>query len=74
MPFVNVSGNSEIDYLTDGMTETLISSLSQIPNLNVKARSTVFYYKGKEITPKKIGEDLGVQAVLLGRVARVAAT
>ena len=70
MPFINVSGNSEIDYLTDGMTETLISSLSQIPNLNVKARSTVFYYKGKEITPKKIGEDLGVQAVLLGRVAQ----
>ncbi|HKP46289.1 MAG TPA: tetratricopeptide repeat protein [Pyrinomonadaceae bacterium] len=69
MPFINESGNQDVEYLSDGMTETLISSLSQIPNLSVKARSTVFFYKGKETTPKKIGEDLGVQAVLLGRVA-----
>ncbi len=68
MPFVNESGNAEIEYLSDGMTETLIKSLSQLPNLAVKSRSTVFYYKGKETSPKKIGEDLGVQAVLLGRV------
>ena len=68
MPFVNESGNADVEYLSDGMTETLIGSLSQIPNLSVKARSTVFFYKGKEITPKKIGEELGVQAVLLGRV------
>ena len=70
MPFINDSGNADIEYLSDGMTETLISTLSQLPHLNVKARSTVFYYKGKEITPKKIGEELGVQAVLLGRVAQ----
>ncbi len=70
MPFVNESGNADVEYLSDGMTETLISSLSQIPNLSVKARSTVFFYKGKETTPKKIGEELGVQAVLLGRVAQ----
>ena len=70
MPFINESGNADIEYLSDGMTETLISSLSQIPKLSVKARSTVFFYKGKETTPKKIGEDLGVQAVLLGRVAQ----
>jgi serine/threonine protein kinase len=70
MPFVNESGNQDVEYLSDGMTETLISSLSQIPNLSVKARSTVFFYKGKETTPKKIGEELGVQAVLLGRVAQ----
>lgn len=68
MPFVNESGNPSVDYLSDGMTETLIKSLSQIPNLAVKSRSTVFYYKGKELTPKKIGEELGVQAVLLGHV------
>ncbi|HET8674982.1 MAG TPA: serine/threonine-protein kinase, partial [Blastocatellia bacterium] len=48
MPFVNESGNSEVEYLSDGMTETLIRSLSQLPNLNVKARSSVFRYKGKE--------------------------
>jgi eukaryotic-like serine/threonine-protein kinase len=70
LPFVNASGNADIEYLSDGMTETLISSLSQLPNLTVKARSTVFYYKDKEASPKKIGEDLGVQAVLLGRVGQ----
>ena len=68
MPFVNESGNADVEYLSDGMTETLIKSLSQLPNLAVKSRSTVFYYKGKETSPKKIGEELGVQAVLLGRV------
>jgi TolB-like protein/Tfp pilus assembly protein PilF len=70
MPFLNESSNADVEYLSDGMTETLISSLSQIPNLSVKARSSVFFYKGKETTPKKIGEELGVQAVLLGRVAQ----
>jgi len=70
MPFVNESGNADVEYLADGMTETLISSLSNIPNLSVKARSTVFYYKGKEASPQKIGEELKVQAVLLGRVSQ----
>ena len=68
MPFVNESGNADVEYLSDGMTETLIKSLSRLPNLAVKSRSAVFYYKGKETSPKKIGEELGVQAVLLGRV------
>jgi eukaryotic-like serine/threonine-protein kinase len=70
MPFVNESGNADVEYLSDGMTETLISSLSNIPNLSVKARSTVFYYKGKETSAKKIGEELKVQAVLFGRVSQ----
>jgi eukaryotic-like serine/threonine-protein kinase len=70
MPFVNESGNQDVEYLSEGMTETLISSLSQISNLSVKARSSVFFYKGKEVTPKTIGDELGVQAVLLGRVAQ----
>ncbi|NNF00049.1 MAG: protein kinase [Pyrinomonadaceae bacterium] len=70
MPFVNESGDKDVEYLSDGMTETLISSLSNIPNLSVKARTTVFYYKGKEISPKNIGEELGVQAVLLGRLVQ----
>jgi len=68
MPFVNASGNADVEYLSDGMTETLINSLSQVPNLSVKARSTVFRYKGKEIDPKKVASDLGVQAILTGRV------
>ena len=68
MPFVNESGNSEVEYLSDGMTETLINNLSQIPNLNVKARSLVFRYKGKDTNPQTVGRDLDVQAVLNGRV------
>jgi adenylate cyclase len=70
MPFINDSGNTDLEYLSDGMTETLISSLSQLPNLNVKARSSVFRYKGKEIDPQKIGKELNVQAILNGRVVQ----
>src|SRR5215831_5633068 len=68
MPFVNEGGNADVEYLSDGMTESLISSLSQLPNLNVKARSTVFRYKGKSSDPRTIGKELNVQAVLNGRV------
>jgi serine/threonine protein kinase/tetratricopeptide (TPR) repeat protein len=70
MPFVNEGGNSDLEYLTDGMTETLMSSLSQIPNLNVKARSLVFRYKNKDTNPQTIGRDLNVQALLNGRVVQ----
>ncbi|MDQ3172511.1 MAG: tetratricopeptide repeat protein [Acidobacteriota bacterium] len=70
MPFVNESGNADVEYLSDGMTETLISSLSQLPNLSVKGRSSVFRYKGKEADAKAVGKDLGVQAVLYGRVVQ----
>ena len=70
MPFVNESGNADVEYLSDGMTETLINSLSQIPNLSVKARSSVFRYKGKEIEPKKIAAELNVQAILTGRIVQ----
>jgi TolB-like protein len=67
MPFVNETGDANIEYLADGMTETLIRNLSQLPELNVKARASVFRYKGKEFDPKTIGKELGVQAVLIGR-------
>src|SRR5438132_5042315 len=70
MPFVNESGNAEVEYLSDGMTETLISSLSQLPNMNVKPRSSVFRYKGKETNPQTIGKELNVQAILNGRVVQ----
>jgi TolB-like protein/Tfp pilus assembly protein PilF len=70
MPFVNESGNSDVDYLSDGITETLISSLTKVPNLNVKARSSVFRYKGRDTDAKTIGQELGVQAVLSGRIAQ----
>jgi TolB-like protein/Tfp pilus assembly protein PilF len=68
MPFVNENGNVDNEYLSDGMTETLIGNLSQLPNLSVKARSSVFRYKGKDISPQTVGNELSVQAVLLGRV------
>src|SRR5258706_8665487 len=70
MPFLNESGNPELEYLSDGMTETLISSLSQLPNLNVKARSSVFRYKGKDTNPQTLGKELNVQAILNGRVVQ----
>ena len=68
LPFVNESGSADVEYLSDGMTETLIRSLSRLPNLSVKARSSVFRYKGKATDVKTIGKDLNVQAVLNGRV------
>jgi eukaryotic-like serine/threonine-protein kinase len=68
MPFVNESGNQEVEYLSDGMTETLIKSLSNLPNLNVKPRSSVFRYKGKETSLQTIAKELNVQAILNGRI------
>ena len=69
MPFVNESDDPQLEYLSDGMTETLINALSKVANLSVKARSAVFAYKGKEVSAKQVGDELGVQAVLLGRLA-----
>jgi TolB-like protein/DNA-binding winged helix-turn-helix (wHTH) protein/Tfp pilus assembly protein PilF len=68
LPFVNASSDSNAEYLSDGITESLINNLSQLPNLRVMARSTVFRYKGKDTDPQKIGNDLRVQAVLSGRL------
>jgi len=70
MPFVNESGNAELDYLSDGITETLIKSLSNLPNVNVKPRSSVFRYKGKDTDLRTIGRELNVQAILNGRVTQ----
>jgi len=70
IPFVNATGNAEADYLSDGLTESLINSLSQLSNLSVKARSTVFRYKNRDISPQQAGSELSVQAVLNGRVVQ----
>ncbi len=70
MPFVNESGNADVEYLSDGMTETLIKSLSNLPNLNVKPRSSVFRYKGKDTDLPTIAKELNVQAILTGRVVQ----
>ena len=68
LPFSNGSSDSNAEYLSDGITESLINNLSQLPNLRVMARSTVFRYKAKDADPQKIGNDLHVQAVLSGRL------
>jgi serine/threonine-protein kinase len=68
LPFVNATNDASNEYLSDGLTESLIGSLSQLPNLKVMARSTVFRYKGKEDDPQKIGQALRVSAVLMGRI------
>jgi eukaryotic-like serine/threonine-protein kinase len=68
LPFTNTDPNSE--YLSDGITESLIDSLSRMPNLKVKSSSTVFHYKGRETDPKKIGRELGVHALLSGSVSQ----
>jgi TolB-like protein/Tfp pilus assembly protein PilF len=66
LPFVNTSGDPNVDYLSDGVTEGVINSLSQIPELRVIARSTVFHYKARDADPQKVGNDLNVQAVVTG--------
>lgn len=68
LPLENESDNSEIDYLADGLTESLINSLSHVSNLKVIARHTVFRYKNKQADAKEVGETLGVAAVLTGRI------
>jgi serine/threonine-protein kinase len=68
LPFVNANGNADVEYLSDGITESLINSLTQLPRLSVKARSSVFRYKGKEVEPQQVGAELSVQAILNGRV------
>ncbi|HEY0347987.1 MAG TPA: protein kinase [Pyrinomonadaceae bacterium] len=70
LPFANVGGNSDTEYLSDGLTESLINNLSQLRNLNVKSRSSVIRYKDKDVEPQLVGKELGVQAVLLGRMSQ----
>ena len=68
MPFANESGTTDAEYLSDGITDSLINSLTKIQGLNVKARSSVFRYKGQNVEPKQLGSELSVNAVLNGRV------
>jgi serine/threonine-protein kinase len=70
LPFGNAGADSSTEYLSDGITESLINTLSQLTNLSVKSRSSVFHYKGKDIDPQKAGKELGVKAVLTGRVSQ----
>lgn len=68
LPFENQNGDPNSEYLSDGLTESIINSLTQLPALRVSPRSSVFRYKGKNTDPLKVGEELGVRAVLTGRL------
>jgi serine/threonine-protein kinase len=70
LPFVNAAGDPNADYLSDGITESLINGLSQLSNLTVISRNSVFRYKGKEIDAQNAGKELSVKAVLTGRVTQ----
>ena len=68
LPFVNQNHDPETEYRSDGLTETIINDLTQLPTLRVIARNSVFRYKGKETDPLVAGKELGVRAVLTGRL------
>jgi serine/threonine protein kinase/Flp pilus assembly protein TadD len=68
LPFVNSSGDPNMDYLSDGVTDGVINTLCRVPNLRVMAHTTVFRYKGRSDDPQKIGGNLNVRAVLTGRL------
>jgi TolB-like protein/DNA-binding winged helix-turn-helix (wHTH) protein/Tfp pilus assembly protein PilF len=70
LPFVNANADPNSEYLSDGITESLINSLSQLPNLKVMSRDSVFRYKGKETNAQTVGHELGVHAILKGRVTQ----
>jgi TolB-like protein/Tfp pilus assembly protein PilF len=74
LPFANDSADPDAEYLSDGITETLINNLSQIGNLRVVARTTMFRYQGKDIDPQKAGNDLHVRAVVSGRLLQRGST
>ena len=70
LPFANVGGNPDTEYLSDGISESLINSLSQLPQLKVIARSSSFKYRGKDADPEEAARALGVGAILTGRVTQ----
>src|SRR5215216_867089 len=74
LPFVNATSDPNTEHLSEGITESLINNLSQVPSLRVMARSTVFSFNGQNVDSRKVGSDLGVDAVVTGRVTQLADT
>jgi TolB-like protein len=70
LPFVNAGGDPNAEYLSDGITESLINSVSQIPGIKVVSRASAFHYKGKDVGARTVGKELGVRAVLTGRIVQ----
>jgi len=71
LPFINATGDRDAEYLSDGVTETLINLLAQVPGLRVMSRTSVFHYKDKSPNPVSVGRDLRVSAVVVGRIEAV---
>jgi serine/threonine-protein kinase len=71
LPLTNASDDQATEYLSDGITETIINALSRLPRLRVMARSTVFRYKGRNVDPLEVGDELNVRAVFTGRLLRL---
>ncbi len=71
LPFENASNEPNTEYLSEGISEALINSLSELQQLRVIARPTVFRYKGKDVDPRQVGRELGVAAVLTGKVRQI---
>ena len=69
LPFVSVGKSADTEYLTEGITESLINGLSQLSGLRVSARSIVFRYRDKDVDPRQVGRELGVKAIVTGRVS-----
>ena len=74
LPFINATSDPNTEHLSEGITESLINNLSQVPTLRVMARSTVFSFNGQNVDSRKVGNDLGVDAVVTGRVTQLADT
>lgn len=70
LPFDNATGDSEMEYLSDGLSESLINNLSQLPGMKVIARSSAFRYRGKDISAEEVARALGVRGIITGRVLR----
>ncbi len=70
LPFANTNSDADTEFLSDGITDNIIERLSQLPGLKVISHTAVFHYKGRETDPRTIGSELGVEAVLTGRLVK----
>ena len=70
LPFTNATHNPDLDYLSDGIAESILVNLSQVPSLKVMSRNSAFRYRGANLDPRKIAGELGVRALLLGTVSQ----
>ena len=70
LPFLNLSADTANEYFSDGVTEEIITALSQLRDLQVVSRSATFRYKGEDVDPREVGRELGVSTILEGSVRR----